>query len=342
MSDPANINCPECDDVDRRDFIRVVSGGAASLAAVGALSSVPRLVAQPPAAVRQPRPAEDLVRELHASLTAEQRPQVILPWEHGAGASAQATRLRMYNAPLQNARIGQIYTPAQQELIDRILHAISSGEEGYRKLTRNHTFDGSRNLQGCGSHIFGDPTGGNQFCWLFTGHHLTVRCDGNSERDTAFGGPMYYGHSPDGTSVRNIFNYQTRSVQAVYDALNETQRRTASLTGTPGEQYASVRFRASGQPFPGLAAADLSADHRRLVETVMRTVLDIYRREDADEVMDIVRRNGGMERIHLAFYRDRDGSDTNWHFWRLEGPGFVWNYRVMPHVHTFVNIAARA
>ena len=31
-----------------------------------------------------------------------------------------------------------------------------------------------------------------------------------------------------------------------------------------------------------------------------------------------------------------------WHFWRLEGPGFVWNYRVLPHVHTYVNIAARA
>lgn len=29
-----------------------------------------------------------------------------------------------------------------------------------------------------------------------------------------------------------------------------------------------------------------------------------------------------------------------WHFWRLEGPGFVWNYRVLPHVHTYVNISS--
>ncbi len=57
--------------------------------------------------------------------------------------------------------------------------------------------------------------------------------------------------------------------------------------------------------------------------------------------MQLVRRNGGLERIHLAFYRDREANDTNrWHFWRLEGPGFVWNYRVLPHVHTYVNIAA--
>ena len=59
--------------------------------------------------------------------------------------------------------------------------------------------------------------------------------------------------------------------------------------------------------------------------------------------MDIVRRNGGMDRIHLAFYRDPGATDNSrWHFWRLEGPGFVWNYRTLPHVHTYVNIAARA
>ena len=53
-------------------------------------------------------------------------------------------------------------------------------------------------------------------------------------------------------------------------------------------------------------------------------------------------RNGGLERIHLAFYRDNGATDNNWHFWRLEGPGFVWNYRVLPHVHTYVNVAVRA
>jgi hypothetical protein len=33
--------------------------------------------------------------------------------------------------------------------------------------------------------------------------------------------------------------------------------------------------------------------------------------------------------------------NMRWHFWRLEGPGFVWNYRVLPHVHTYVNISSR-
>ena len=37
----------------------------------------------------------------------------------------------------------------------------------------------------------------------------------------------------------------------------------------------------------------------------------------------------------------RQIKEQRWHFWRLEGPGFVWNYRVLPHVHTFVNISSR-
>src|ERR1017187_3187027 len=46
----------------------------------------------------------------------------------------------------------------------------------------------------------------------------------------AFGGPMYYGHSPDGYSQRNVWNYQTRAVESVWTALSEAQRRTATMT----------------------------------------------------------------------------------------------------------------
>lgn len=334
--------CPECEQVvesselDRRGFIRVV-GEATSLLAVGAAgtSLVRADEPAPRAAATQAKPAEALIRELHSTMTDEQKRTLVLPWNDRA-------RKGMYNAPI-NQRIGQAYTQPQQELIERILRSISSGDAGFRQMTRGGTFDGSRSLQGCGANIFGDPTNGQRFAWVFTGHHLTVRCDGNSEPGAAFGGPIYYGHSPDGYSPRNIFNYQTRAVLNVFDALTEAQRRQAVVSGNPGEHEPSVRFRAAGQAVPGLPASELTADQRRLIETVMREVLSPFRREDADEVMQIVRTNGGVERIHLAFYQDRGAEDNNrWHFWRLEGPGFVWNYRVLPHVHTYVNIAARS
>jgi hypothetical protein len=225
------------------------------------------------------------------------------------------------------------------------LKAISSGDDGFRQIERRESetraWDGSQSMQGCGAHIYGEPGSNRQYAWVFTGHHLTVRCDGNSEPDTAFGGPIYYGHTPDGHSRRNIFFYQTRAANSVFDCLTEAQRRDAVLIMSsqtnPGEGQGSVQFR---QRHPGLSASLLTPDQRRLVEAVMREILSPYRREDADEVMELIRRNGGLERLHFAFYRDQGATDTHhWHFWRIEGPGFVWNYRCLPHVHTFVNIA---
>jgi len=355
MVDDLNPYCPECEDqpepfeafegVDRRDFIRVVGENAMTLTALGTIAALtPNVLAADAAktkAVERPtKPAEGLVQELRASLTEEQKAKVILPYDHSKG-NGFPTRLGMYNSPIGKT-IGDCYTKPQQELIDKILRAISSDEEGYRRLTRNYTFDGSRSLQGCGANLFGDPANGKPYAWVFTGHHITVRCDGNFSDGIGFGGPMYYGHSPNGYSDRNCFNYQTKSVLSVFDALNETQRKKAVVAGTPGEQAPSVRFRKKGEPRPGIGIGELTKDHRELVEKVMRDILSPYRKEDADEVMQIIQATGGMDKIHLAFYEDGMMNDKQpWHFWRLEGPGFIWNYRVLPHVHTYVNIASK-
>lgn len=333
-------HCPECEGLDRRDFVRALGGTAVSLAGLEAVARTPVLADAPATGAATParnaKPAEALIRELFGGLSDDQKRQVVYAWNHAPGNNRLPMRSRMVNAPFAR-RIGDAYTRPQQELVQRILRSIASGEEGYTKLTRNGTFDGSRNLQGCGAYIFGDPTGRNQYAWVFQGHHITVRCDGNSEPGAAFGGPMYYGHSPDGYSQRNCFFYQTRAVMNVFDALTEAQRREAVVQGSPGEHEGSIQFR---RDHPGIPASELTRDQRGLVETVMRQLLSPYRREDADEVMDIVRRNGGLERIHLAFYRDRGApANERWHFWRLEGPGLVWNFRVLPHVHTYVNIA---
>jgi hypothetical protein len=58
--------------------------------------------------------------------------------------------------------------------------------------------------------------------------------------------------------------------------------------------------------------------------------------------MQIVKSRIGFDKMHLAFYKDAAGAEkTPWKFWRLEGPGFVWNYRVLDHVHCYVNIASK-
>jgi len=304
--------------------------------------------ARPAAHVRETKPAEDMVRELVSGLTADQKKRVLLPWDFKVDDKAAIpARLGMYNAPItKTSVIKEVYTKPQQDLLLQIFKAIGNGEEGYKRLSRGGDFDNSGAFENIGACVFGDPTDKKQFSLVFAGHHLTVRCDGNSEPGAAFGGPMYYGHSPNGYADDNIFYYQTKAVRKVFDALDGKQRKASVIRGTPGELAPSVKLHKKGDPMPGLLLHEMSKDQRELVMKTLQDLVSPFRKEDADEVMEIVKENGGAEMIHLAFYEDPKmdaipDKDRPWHFWRLEGPGFVWNFRVLPHVHTYVNISSK-
>jgi len=352
MMKPDVLACPECETVDesaaavsRRSFIHKVGVAGLAMVAAPKLPGALAQTAQPQNAatladIKPPTPTEELVRELHAGLSNEQKRLVMFPWNHGASATAPPLRHRIYNAA-QGRRVGQVYTRPQQELVSRIVRSMTADDDSFRRINTVIQSDTTDGLAGSGADIFGDPTGNRPFAFLFTAHHLTLRCDGNSEPDAAFGGPLYYGHSLSGLNERNAFNFQTRAVRTLYDALSEEQRGRSRIVGTPGEMLPSIQFRRSDQPRPGLAYSELSPDVRRLVEQTMSSILSPFRREDATEVMYLLGRSGGLERLNFAFYQDRPDEPDRWHFWRIEGPGFVWNYRILPHVHCYVNIAAR-
>jgi len=324
MTQKAPRVCPECGDtaqVDRRGFLKMAGAGAAALALpLWAQDSKPD------------KTAEEYIQELYGALDADQKKAVVQPYD-------APERMKYYNAAM-GKKIGEVYTKPQQELVGRILKALSSGEGGWNQISRGGTWDASKAFENCGANLFGDANG--KFTWVFSGHHLTLRCDGNSEEGAAFGGPLYYGHSPNGYSERNLFNYQTKSALAVFESLDKQQREQAVVLEDPAEGLPSVKFRCTCDATPGIPFNNLSKESKGLVEKVMRDLLSPYRKGDVDEVMEVVKKTGGMEAMHLMFYAEKDAKASQpWSFWRLEGPGFVWNFRVLPHVHTYVNISSK-
>jgi hypothetical protein len=346
MSHRQSRACPECvepvgSSLDRRDFIRTISTGVAGVVAGASLLSPSRILAAPTATSSNTKPAESLVQELFATLTDDQKKAMTFAWDHGA-ESGMPTRLKTYNAPPLRKRLGEQFTKPQQELIRSTLKAILSGDEAFDRLARGGNWDGAGSFEGNGVAIYGDPSSKQQFSWIFAGHHLTLRCDGNSQPNAAFGGPMYYGHSANGYSDTNVYNYQTKQVKSVFDALTEKQREQAVVVGNPGDAEAGLKNRAENER-KGVHYSELDPSQRDLVASVMRTLLGPFRKEDGDEVMQLIKNNGGMEKIQLAFYKTAaDKPSDRWDYWRLEGPGFVWNYRVLPHVHCYVNIVGQA
>ena len=353
MYKESEFYCPDCDNGfdapqprNRRDFIRSTATAALAFGAAPA-----SLAAQgegvKPVKPGQTKPAEDLIRELHATLTDEQKAKLVFDWDH-TGKNKKPARLGAYNSAFNGLKIGQEYDKKQQELVHRALRSILSSDEAVERVSRYGRWDSSGSFDGCGAVIFGNPSDEEKpFAWVFSGHHLTLRCDGNSAPGVAFGGPIYYGHSSPGYSDRNVYFYQTEAAQAVFDSLDASQQKQAVEEKNPGDGQNGIRFPNADQERPGINYADLNDGQKGLVEKLMKTVLDPFRKEDADEVMELVKANGGMDQIHLAFYKEKaknneENPSARWHFWRIEGPGFIWNYRALPHVHCFVNIASTA
>ena len=274
-------------------------------------------------------------------MDADQKKKLVLPWDYKAGKQPLPARLMTANAAGRQGSV--IGLGVQQEAggdarpdlpVDR---ATASRDTSSSAATASSTT--AATSRASARSIYGEPVEGKKFSLVFCGHHLTVRCDGNSEEATAFGGPLYYGHSPSGYARTNVFFDQTK---AVTERLRRARREAAKVAVMPGkwkDEHGTIQPPKKDAAVPGLCFADMTRDQKELVEKVMKELVSPYRKEDGDEVMEIIKANGGMEKINLAFYQEGKNTDKEpWTYWRLEGPGFVWSFRALPHIHTFVYI----
>lgn len=329
MQQRPQISCPDCDGgLTRRDFVRAVGGAALAAGAVPFLS-VPRSAA---AAPTRKSAAETAVKQLYETLTDTQKKTICFPFDHELRQRISA------NWHVTDPVIGDdFYSVEQRGLIDQILRGVTS-EDGYERLLQQMEYDdGGMNFYSIA--VFGQP-GSGKFQWLMTGRHLTLRADGDSVENAAFGGPIVYGHGAEDPQ-ENIFHYQTKKANEVFGALDPKHRERALIATAPRES--NVPLQGDGGKFPGVAVGELSSDQKELVESVVKVILAPYRTEDVDEALAVLKSGGGFEKLHLAFYKQGDLNDDQvWDIWRVEGPTFVWHFRGAPHVHTYVNIGRKA
>ena len=315
--------CSDCESFDRRSFLK--TAGVATLAGV----AMPMFVGQAGlfAAPTAKSTAETAVGRFFAALSAEQKKAICFPFEHELRQKINA------NWHITKPKVGSdFFNKDQQAVISEIIRGVTS-EEGYERLKKQMDEDAG-GLDEFSVAMFGEP--GGKFEWELTGRHLTLRADGNSVDKAAFGGPIIYGHGEE-TPKDNIYHYQTKQVNEVFKALDANQAKVALVDKAPGE--AAVALQGESGKFPGIGVGQLSADQKQLVTKTIQMLLAPYRQEDVDEVMEIVKAAGGLDKLHMAFYQQGDlGNDKVWDIWRVEGPSFVWHFRGAPHVHAYINI----
>lgn len=308
---------------DRRQFLKVAGGTTAAVAFGGLFQS--NLFAGPTASSA----AETAVTELYKTLSDKQKSAICFGFNHKLRSTINP------NWNITKPEIGDdFYSDKQRTLIDQVVRGITS-KDGYETIIHQMK-DDAGGMHTYSIAIFGEP-GGGDFEFELTGRHLTLRADGNSVDKAAFGGPIVYGHGVE-EPEENLYFSQTKQTNEVFKALDADQMAKALVkTKIPDEKFVAIQ--GDGGSFEGIAVSELKDDQKQLVEKTLGVLLSPYRQEDRDEVMEIVKESGGMDKLHMAFYQPGDlNSDKIWDMWRVEGPSFVWHFRGAPHVHAYINI----
>ena len=321
--------------LNRRQFVHTV-GAAAAAAGVAQ-----QLVAGEKEA---PKKSENLVKKLYESLDEKQQKAVCFDWDHKDERGILRTHVSN-NWSITKQKIGSnFFTSDQQEMIEALFWGLYN-PEWHDRIRKQLKDDAGGYGKAQSIAIFGEPDSG-QFEFVMTGRHLTIRCDGDSTENFAFGGPIFYGHAAQAFNEKpdhpgNVYWPQALKANKLYEMLDGKQRKQALVRNAPPEE--DVHFKGSKGQFDGIAVSDLSSDQREQVERTLKSLIEPYRPGDQTEALACLKSQGGLDQCHIAFYElDDVGKDQVWDTWRLEGPSFVWHYRGDPHVHVWVNVADNA
>ncbi len=322
--------------ITRRDFLKTTMTG---VAVATAANSLPLLNAVPaPASTAK---SETLVTSLYKGLREEQRKAIVFPFDDPLRSKVDN------NWNITKQTIAELFNKDEQAMIRDIFRNLHSPEYADKVMQQVEHDAGKEGFGGCSVALFGEP-GTGKFEFVFTGRHVTRRCDGDSVEGAAFGGPIFYGHAAQADNEKpdhpgNAYWFQALRANEVFKALDGKQRDLALLgTSRPEEGNDTVKLTGKTQGLPGIPVGALSHDQKDLVRKVMADLLAPFRAGDAAEAMKLVEKNG-FDHLHMAFYKNQDiGNDGVWDVWQIEGPAMLWYFRGKPHVHTWVHIREHA
>jgi hypothetical protein len=344
--DKKRRECPVCtgesaEEFDRRQFLTTAAGVAAAAAAGGLpLFATPKAAGAP-----SPKSApETAVKALYDMLTDDQKKVMCFDWDFKEKERGLLRTRVSNNWQITKPNIlSDFYTKKQQDVIHDIWKGIIN-PDWYDKFLKQLKDDtgGAEWGEQQSIAIFGKP-GDGKFEFVITGRHMTLRADGHSQDHVAFGGPIFYGHAASGFNEKvhhpgNVFWHQAVEANKLYGMLDKDQQAKALIEKRPKEQ--AVGFQGEKGALPGIPVKELADEQKKELQKILSLLIEPYRKDDQDEAMACLKKQGGLDHLSLAFYKEGDiGNDGEWDNWRLEGPSFVWYFRGEPHVHVWVNVA---
>ena len=284
--------------------------------------------------------SDSMAMQLFKSLSDEQQAKICLPVDHQA-------RYFISNwwYVCDDHRTNSTFNADQQDLIQRIFDSLHHPEHqaAVNKQVEIDQYGKEKNAPSVA--FFGTPAD-KDFEFIYTGHHVTRRCNAHSDKGQGFGGaPIFYGHFP--TKFRetkdhpgNPYWYQGKVFNEFVQALDGKQQAAALAATEPRRERSATVISMRGEDLPGLRCADLSSDQKELLLTTMGRMMAMFREDDVSATLKAVKARGVIDKLHLSYYGGKYdiGSDKVWDTWQIEGPEMVWYFRGYPHIHSYFHL----
>jgi Protein of unknown function (DUF3500) len=283
---------------------------------------------------------DSLSMQLYKSLSDEQRQKICLPVDH---ESRQFISNWWYVHP--DHRIPSTFDKEQQELIQNIFDSLHTSEyqAAVNKQVEIDQYGEAKNAPSVG--FFGTP-GDEDFEFIYTGHHVTRRCNAHSDSGQGFGGaPIFYGHFPDAFNETkdhpgNPYWYQGKIFNRFVQALDGTQQEAGLVSTKPRSEKPGLVVKKKDAGWEGLNCSDLSDDQKQLLMETMGKMMAMFRADDVKATLASIEEKNLIDTLHVSWYDGKYdiGSDRVWDTWQIESPEMVWYFRGQPHIHSYFHL----
>ncbi|MBC8354992.1 MAG: DUF3500 domain-containing protein [Planctomycetes bacterium] len=321
--------------LNRRAMLRT-SGATSALLALSPFTGLSSFARGAEAA------SDSLPMQLYKSLSDEQRTNICLAVDH-------RRRHFISNWWYVNPehRIHTTFNGDQQELIGTIFESLHSPEhrDAVNKQVKSDLMGKIGNTPSIG--FFGTPQD-DDFEFIYTGHHVTRRCNAHSDKGHGFGGaPIFYGNFAGNFHETkdhpgNPYWYQGLIFNEFVQALDGRQQKDALISANPRSEKPKLVILKKKREWTGLSCATLSQDQKNLLLETMRKMMATFRDGDIAATIESIKSRNIIDELYVSYYDGKYdiGSDKVWDTWQIEGPNMVWYFRGEPHIHAYFHLNA--
>ncbi len=291
-------------------------------------------------------------RNFLASLTAEQREKVVMPFDGDERFFWHYIPTDDIPGRFQRPRLGLTLaemTPPQKHLASALLSAGLS-QRGFIKTTTIMSLEdilrimekdqkGRRNPEKYHFSIFGEPTETGTWGYRVEGHHVSLHF--TVVNGKAVGNPTFLGSNP--AEVREgpraglrVLGAEEDKGRALMMALTPEQRKVALVAEKAYPDILTERSRQAalaGQP-SGIAAARMTPAQRKLLDALMAEYVDNLPGEMAGQRRARIKAAGNSFFFAWAGVVERGGP----HYYRVQSPAFLIEFdntqNAANHVHS--------